>query len=1474
MKVAVWNCRGAGGPLTIPQLKEVLNFHSPNVVFLSETKNQEKFMRSVQRKISFEKGYVVNSIGKAGGMALYWNNGVTIDQISHTDWYILACIKDKEVNSQWWLMCVHASTDSNIRKEQWKHIAERKKDWGEAWLLVGDFNDLQSNGEKWGGRVRAESSFKDFNSFIGDNGLLDIGYKGLPWTWSNYWEGEGVLKERLDRGLCSAEWLQWFDRVMCTHIENDASDHAILMVDTNPEPTRKKRRFYFDQRWTKNPEMKEVIQGAWRTVQTGSRMYKMVRKIKAVRVAILEWRRKVQGNSKVKIKELKEKLKQVKEGHESGIKSRVTEIKNQLSKAYKEEELYWSQKSRSKWLKEGDRNTAYFHTTVKAKRRRNTISTLEKQDGTWCKTEEEIEVELSQYYKDLFTTTNPADFEEILKEISCTISRQMNEKLIKPVEEKDIRQALFSMHPNKAPGQDGRQILDNVVVAHEVMHFLKNKRKRATGYMAIKLDMSKAYDRVEWIFVGRMMLKMGFCPIFVKWIMACLSTVIYSFNLNGQKVGYVKPSRGIRQGDPLSPYIFIICAEGLSSIIHKAVQAKELTGVKICRDSPVISHLFFADDSLLCCKATKREALKVKSILTKYGNASGQVVNFEKSTLFFSKNTKERIKQAISEGLDNMKEAVNGTYLGLPMAIGRSKAQVFAFVKNKISSKLQGWKQRLLSEGGKEVLIKAVTMAMPTYVMACFRLPKGLCRDITRKIAKFWWGKGEREASIHWASWKKLSEVKGRGGIGFRDLEAFNTALLAKQIWRFLTAPNLLVSKVMKAKYMKDPNWMNKSPPGSASWSWKSIHSATKLLFVGLWKRIGDGRTVSIWNDKWLIGSEDGKVETAKPEGCNLSWVSELIEDGRWKIEILQTWFGNKEAEIIQRIPTSIGRRKDKLIWKFSKTGAYTVKIGYAMARQEENQISSNRTHNAKTSWEVRKRMVWKNLWHQKVKAKLKHFMWKCLQNCLPTNEVIFKRIERGEGRCSCCGEGMETIEHLLFFCVNAMDVWKLAPVRWDGLVDKQHNLWLWWEEAIKSTSKDCGPERVSLTINLFWQIWKARNRRVFDNEFQNPPNIVSKAQVEWLDYEQAREEEIEQSATDNIREHQTRRQAARDDDVCLFTDAAILARMIRMGQGIVARKWNGMIMKAKAIVNQYKGEPMKEEALAIRNAMLMAKQVGWTKIKIHSDSKSVLDQIHRGNEYDVNIATILEDVQDLTTHFERCSFVFIPRTENEISHALAKFAIQLVDDIQWEQDFLVWLMDLVRKQMRMLKFIVNDQLITVFAEDDCTMIINSGSNKESSRKSLNSFNHIADIVSVIWASKERTDTPETSVMMAKEMIQGEYEIGKGFRQNLQGILESIELPVQKDTFGIRFQSTAKDKKEMQARKKAKKEGKQIVMSIPPLHYTFPRSSGIILSELDEENQIDEVEESLSQLFVGTTYKSEPSENLEFSTILERTMQN
>ena len=128
----------------------------------------------------------------------------------------------------------------------------------------------------------------------------------------------------------------------------------------------------------------------------------------------------------------------------------------------------------------------------------------------------------------------------------------------------------------------------------------------------------------------------------------------------------------------------------------------------------------------------------------------------------------------------------------------------------------------MLSHAGKEILIKSVAMALPTYTMSCFKLPKVLCKDISKMIATFWWGGGENERKIHWTSWNKMSQVKGKRGLGFRDLEKFNEALLAKQLWRILTNPDLLMSKVMKAKYLAQPQHWERDTPRAASWTWKA----------------------------------------------------------------------------------------------------------------------------------------------------------------------------------------------------------------------------------------------------------------------------------------------------------------------------------------------------------------------------------------------------------------------------------------------------------------------------------------------------------------------------------------------------------------------------------------------------------------------------------------------------------------------------
>jgi hypothetical protein len=140
-------------------------------------------------------------------------------------------------------------------------------------------------------------------------------------------------------------------------------------------------------------------------------------------------------------------------------------------------------------------------------------------------------------------------------------------------------------------------------------------------------------------------------------------------------------------------------------------------------------------------------------------------------------------------------------YLGMPTYIGRSKNQVFQFIQDKIWKKLKGWKEKNLSFAGRATLIKAVDQAIPTYIMSSFLLPKGLCDHMESQISRFWWGNNVDKRKIHWVNWKKTCKAKSKGGMGFKDMRAFNEALLAKQGWRLLTNPNSMIARLFKAKY-------------------------------------------------------------------------------------------------------------------------------------------------------------------------------------------------------------------------------------------------------------------------------------------------------------------------------------------------------------------------------------------------------------------------------------------------------------------------------------------------------------------------------------------------------------------------------------------------------------------------------------------------------------------------------------------------
>jgi len=214
----------------------------------------------------------------------------------------------------------------------------------------------------------------------------------------------------------------------------------------------------------------------------------------------------------------------------------------------------------------------------------------------------------------------------------------------------------------------GRAIADNVLITHETLHFLKTSGAIKNCSMAVKTDMSKAYDRVEWSFIKAVLQRMGFASCWIDWILECTSTVTYSFLINSQPLEKVVPSRGIRQGDPLSPYIFILCGEVLSGLCRQAQVSKHMS-----QHSPSVNHLLFADDTMFFCKTKKKDCTALLTILQRYGDVSGQLINTQKSSVFFSRRTPYETQLQVKQWLSIINDGGLGKYLGLPEHFGRRR---------------------------------------------------------------------------------------------------------------------------------------------------------------------------------------------------------------------------------------------------------------------------------------------------------------------------------------------------------------------------------------------------------------------------------------------------------------------------------------------------------------------------------------------------------------------------------------------------------------------------------------------------------------------------------------------------------------------------------------------------------------------------------------------------------------------------------
>ncbi|XP_074314569.1 uncharacterized protein LOC141649788 [Silene latifolia] len=819
-------------------------------------------------------------MGCAGRLAFLWKKEIDCTFVSVSVHHMEFVVRGTE--GEWRVTEFYGWLAVNDRHLSWELLRVLNNQSSLPWLCLGDYNEVLFATEMKGGS-RPQWQMNNFQAAVDDYGLQDLPWVGYNFSYDNGQAGEENRQSMIDREMGNGSWFELFPYAKLHYLNREWSDHAPIKVVLNGKaPVAERARvFRFEQIWVGSEGCEEAVEMG--VIKGCGNLANIVNKCTT---ELKAWKKTNISQIGCDISRKRAQLARLNEGdREEDNVARRRKLVAEIFDLRRQEEQYWRQRSRALWLKDGDRNTKLFHNRAEERKR---------------------------YFQELFTSSRPTDRDEVFDGFERRVTGPMNAILRQEYNEDEVVEALNQMHPLKALGPDvlipkkkapdkirdfrpislcnvvyklvskvlanrlkqflneivsvnqsaftpGRAISDNVMIAFEIFHHMKQSRS-AEGFMALKLDMAKTYDRVEWVFLRRVLAALGFDRAWVARVMECVTTVSFTVMINGDPSEEFQSAQGLRQGDPISPYLFILCAKVLSHQMRRAAEVGSLHGVRIASTAPAVSHLLFADDSLFFTKASCEEADIITDILRRYERASGQLVNLDKTTVSFSRGVTVERQSVIASRLGVTVVEEHHRYLGLPTVIGRSKKVLTDILRDKLSKCLQGWRGKILSRAGKEVLLKAVANSLPTYVMIIFKIPANFYDELRTMMSRFWWNHDERKNGISWVAWKKLCRPKRMGGMGFRDFKLFNLALLGKQAWRLTTERGSLREQVMRARYYPYGCFLTTSIGSNLSYVWRGIVGARAGLGKGLRRRIGDGLSTKLWQDAWLPHTPSGRI--------------------------------------------------------------------------------------------------------------------------------------------------------------------------------------------------------------------------------------------------------------------------------------------------------------------------------------------------------------------------------------------------------------------------------------------------------------------------------------------------------------------------------------------------------------------------------------------------------------------------------------
>ncbi|GKA24782.1 hypothetical protein Tco_0710815 [Tanacetum coccineum] len=468
--------------------------------------------------------------------------------------------------------------------------------------------------------------------------------------------------------------------------------------------------------------------------------------------------------------------------------------------------------------------------------------------------------------------------------------------------------------PNQSAFVPGRSIADNILLTQEIMH--NYHLNHGTPRCAFKVDIQKAYDMVDWCFLRKILMGFGFHDrMFVDY--ECVTTTSFSICVNGSLHGYFKGKRGLRQGDPLSPYLFTLVMEILSLIIKRRVRESDVFAYHRYFSKLELVNLCFADDLFLFAHGNTNSARVIMESLEKFKIVSGLVLSLPKSTAYFC-NVTNHVKMSILQILPFEEGRLPVKYLGVPLVSSRLIYKDCKELFEKVQHRVDDWKNKSLSIAGRLQLVNSIIGLLHVFWASVFMLPTRILLDIEQIMRGFLWCNGKLRSGKAKVAWEVVCLPKDEGGIGIRRLDTFNKPLMTTHVWKLLTRKESLLVQWIHAYKLRGRSFWDVPYRGNMSWGWRNILKLRPLIRDFIWHKIGDGSGTSVWFDHWCEQSPLAAIVTSRDifrEGFSSnSKVCDLVRNGSllWP----PCWLSKYPSLFSIPSPTLVPNSSDTLEWR------------------------------------------------------------------------------------------------------------------------------------------------------------------------------------------------------------------------------------------------------------------------------------------------------------------------------------------------------------------------------------------------------------------------------------------------------------------------------------------------------------------------------------------------------------------------------